>query len=212
MTTIRTTTLDTPAGPIRLAVRGDGADEALVTLAFADHFDRVAAPVRARFAHDDWIDDGWIDQGGPGRAESVTVAAVRRYVAGELGALDGVVIDVAGTAFRQRVWDALRSIPAGQTWSYAELAAAVGSPRAVRAVGSANGANPVWLVVPCHRVVRADGTLGGYGGGVERKAWLLDHEGAARGRSHDPAGAAKDRTGEVTHPTRLGGDAQVRHP
>ena len=87
---------------------------------------------------------------------------------------------VVGTPFQQRVWAALAEIPYGQTWSYAELARATGNPRAVRAVGLANGRNPVSIVVPCHRVVGSDGSLTGYGGGLERKRWLLDLE-AGRG-------------------------------
>jgi methylated-DNA-[protein]-cysteine S-methyltransferase len=75
------------------------------------------------------------------------------------------------------VWAALRDIPAGSTLSYADLARRIGEPRAVRAVGAANGANPVAVIVPCHRVIGADGTLTGYGGGLERKQWLLAHEG-----------------------------------
>jgi methylated-DNA-[protein]-cysteine S-methyltransferase len=77
------------------------------------------------------------------------------------------------------VWQALATIPVGQTWTYAQLAAAIGKPKAVRAVGLANGANPVPIVVPCHRVIGAGGSLTGFGGGLERKRWLLRHEGAA---------------------------------
>jgi O-6-methylguanine DNA methyltransferase len=100
------------------------------------------------------------------------------YFSGEVGALDSLAVDLYGTPFQQKVWSALRKIPPGKTTSYDELACAVGCAGGARAVGAANGANPVSLVVPCHRVVRADGHLGGYGGGVERKAWLLRHEGA----------------------------------
>ena len=82
-----------------------------------------------------------------------------------------------GTPFQKRVWEALRTVPAGKTASYAELAVRVGSPAAVRAVGAANGANPVAIVVPCHRIIGSNGTLTGYGGGLERKTWLLRHEG-----------------------------------
>ena len=87
-------------------------------------------------------------------------------------------LDLRGTSFQQAVWAELRRIPAGETRSYAELAAAVGQPGAVRAVGSANGANPVAVLVPCHRVIRSDGTLGGYAGGLDRKRELLAVEGA----------------------------------
>jgi AraC family transcriptional regulator of adaptative response/methylated-DNA-[protein]-cysteine methyltransferase len=88
-------------------------------------------------------------------------------------------LDVRGTVFQERVWAELRKIPVGETRSYADIAAAVGAPGATRAVGSANGANPIAVLVPCHRVVRSDGTLGGYAGGLERKRALLAAEGAA---------------------------------
>jgi AraC family transcriptional regulator of adaptative response/methylated-DNA-[protein]-cysteine methyltransferase len=87
-------------------------------------------------------------------------------------------IDVAGTAFQEAVWKELRRIPPGETRSYADIAAAIGEPGAVRAVGTANGSNPVAVLVPCHRVIRSDGTLGGYAGGLDRKRQLLAAEGA----------------------------------
>ncbi|MDP1873770.1 methylated-DNA--[protein]-cysteine S-methyltransferase [Phenylobacterium sp.] len=98
------------------------------------------------------------------------------YFAGEVGALAQLPWTTGGTAFQQSVWRALCEIPVGTTWSYGQLAAHIGAPTAVRAVGLANGANPVGLVVPCHRVIGANGTLTGYGGGLERKRWLLSHE------------------------------------
>ncbi|MBX9614605.1 MAG: methylated-DNA--[protein]-cysteine S-methyltransferase [Caulobacteraceae bacterium] len=104
--------------------------------------------------------------------------AVEAWFAGDLGALDGLVVKTGGTAFQTAVWAALRAIPAGETRSYGQLAAAVGSPKAVRAAGLANGQNPVALIVPCHRVIGANGSLTGYAGGLERKRWLLAHEGA----------------------------------
>jgi O-6-methylguanine DNA methyltransferase len=106
------------------------------------------------------------------------VARLARYFAGDLAALDEQPVRTHGTAFQQRVWQALRDIPAGETRGYGELAAAIGAPKASRAVGAANGDNPVAIFVPCHRVVAANGTLHGYGGGLERKDWLLRHEGA----------------------------------
>lgn len=87
-----------------------------------------------------------------------------------------IALDLAGTGFQQAVWNALRSIPAGETRTYAQIAAAVGRPGAVRAAGSANGANPVSVVIPCHRVIRSDGALGGYAWGLDRKRRLLDAE------------------------------------
>jgi methylated-DNA-[protein]-cysteine S-methyltransferase len=91
-------------------------------------------------------------------------------------AIDTLRVQATGSAFQQRVWDALREIPVGATVSYVHLARTVGAPNASRAVGRANATNPVAVVVPCHRVVRADGALGGYGGGLDRKRWLLQHE------------------------------------
>lgn len=105
------------------------------------------------------------------------------YFAGETDALEAIAWDGAGTAFQRTVWQALCSIPAGETLSYAQLAERIGRPTAVRAVGLANGANPVALVAPCHRVIGSNGSLTGYGGGLHRKRWLLEHEGAEfRGR------------------------------
>ena len=98
------------------------------------------------------------------------------YFAGDIDALDALAVAPQGTEFRQRVWKELREIRAGTTVSYGELAARVGAPGAARAVGTANATNPICLVIPCHRVVRAGGALGGYGFGIERKRWLLAHE------------------------------------
>ena len=106
-----------------------------------------------------------------------TAAALARYFAGDIPAIDDVAVELNGTRFQKDVWNALRRIPAGSTVSYATLAARIGQRTAVRAVGAANGANPVAIVVPCHRVIGSDGTLTGYGGGLERKQWLLSHEG-----------------------------------
>ena len=108
------------------------------------------------------------------------------YFNGEIHAIDGIPTATAGTPFQCEVWRALREIPAAQTISYGELARRIGRPRAVRAVGSANGSNPVGVVVPCHRVIGANGSLTGYGGGLHRKEWLLAHE-----RAHIPHSDAK---------------------
>ncbi len=104
-------------------------------------------------------------------------AAFERYFAGNPDALDTLRVDPGGTPFQSKVWLALREIASGKTWSYAQLAERVGSPAAVRAVGAANGANPIPLVLPCHRVIGKNGKLVGYGGGMDRKEWLLRHEG-----------------------------------
>jgi methylated-DNA-[protein]-cysteine S-methyltransferase len=106
-------------------------------------------------------------------------AALSAYFDGDLTSLDAIACATGGTSFQRAVWAALRSIPAGTTLSYGALAQRIGRPAAVRAVGLANGANPIGVVVPCHRVIGADGSLTGYGGGIERKRWLLRHEGVA---------------------------------
>lgn len=120
---------------------------------------------------------------GPLRpADGATPTAIRQalaaYFAGEIGALSPLAWATNGTDFQIAVWTALGAIPPGQTITYSELARRVGRPAAIRAAGHANGANPLSLVAPCHRVIGLNGALTGYGGGVERKRWLLRHEGA----------------------------------
>lgn len=162
-TPLETATVATPAGAFRLFSR----DGVLVAAGFADSAPRLLARVEARFGPLDVR-----EAEDPAGAAS----ALRRYLDGDLAALDGVGVDLGGTAFQRDVWVALRQIPPGAPITYGELARRVGRPRAVRAVGGANGANPVSVFVPCHRVVGSDG-LRGYGGGVPRKEWLLAHEG-----------------------------------
>lgn len=116
---------------------------------------------------------------GTAKAPAALRTALDGYFAGDLKQLDGIACATAGTAFQRSVWTALRKIPAGRTMSYGVLAAKLGKPAAMRAVGAANGANPLSVVVPCHRLVGADGGLVKYGGGLERKRWLLAHEGVA---------------------------------
>jgi methylated-DNA-[protein]-cysteine S-methyltransferase len=113
--------------------------------------------------------------------DTPTIARVRAWLAGYFAGADTMsagelALDMRGAPFERQVWSALRQIPPGETRSYGAIAAALGSPGASRAVGAANGANPIAIVVPCHRVIGASGTLTGYGGGLERKIWLLDHE------------------------------------
>ena len=115
----------------------------------------------------------------PGAAPGNVKRLLRRYFDGELGGLGAVEWRTAGTPFQRTVWAALTMIAPGEIVSYGALAAKLGRPKSVRAVGLANGANPISVVVPCHRVIGADGSLTGYGGGMERKRWLLTHEGAA---------------------------------
>jgi len=157
--------LDSPVGRIYFAAD----DSALRALEFYDSEAQLRTKLErtlpgARFAS------------GPG--PSFVVDALGAYFAGDVGALEGVSAEGAGTPFQRKVWAALRTIPPGQTISYRTLADRVGCPGSFRAVGAANGQNPVSLVVPCHRVIAADGTLCGYGGGLWRKEWLLRHEGA----------------------------------
>jgi methylated-DNA-[protein]-cysteine S-methyltransferase len=104
--------------------------------------------------------------------------ALSQYFNGHLTALDKLVTVAGGTQFQRSVWAALRDIPVGQTRSYKDIAIAIGNPKGVRAIGLANGANPIGIVVPCHRVIGSNGTMTGYGGGLGRKEWLLRHEGA----------------------------------
>ena len=126
--------------------------------------------------------DGWLRRCAPGAEvrdafapNRSAISQLLEYLEGKRTAFD-VVLDLRGTPFQKRVWAALLEIPYGDTRSYQEIARSVGSPRAVRAVGAANGANPISLVVPCHRVIASDGTLGGYGGGLGLKARLLAME------------------------------------
>jgi methylated-DNA-[protein]-cysteine S-methyltransferase len=111
--------------------------------------------------------------------ESAAKRALRAYFEGQLDAISELKVATSGTVFQNQVWSALRRIPLGQTLSYGALAKKIGRPAAVRAVGLANGANPIAIVVPCHRVIGANASLTGYGGGLERKRWLLDHEATA---------------------------------
>lgn len=141
-----TARIETPPGPLFLAVENG----ALTALRF---------------------EDGPLHDGAPD-----FTARLRAYFDGDLRALDALPAAPAGTAFQQSVWRLVRQIPAGQTRSYGELARALGRPGASRAVGAANGANPVCLVIPCHRVIGASGALTGYAYGIDRKRWLLAHE------------------------------------
>jgi methylated-DNA-[protein]-cysteine S-methyltransferase len=118
-----------------------------------------------------------------GRLPRPITAALEAYFSGDLEATNAIRVGTAGTPFQQRVWAELRRIPVGSTTSYGALAARLGQPGAGRAVGLANGSNPVAVVVPCHRVIGADGSLTGFGGGLDRKRWLLAHEGVTLARA-----------------------------
>jgi methylated-DNA-[protein]-cysteine S-methyltransferase len=115
------------------------------------------------------------------------------YFAGDIHAIDDIPTATAGTPFQREVWRALRAIPAAETISYGQLAQRIGRPRAVRAVGLANGSNPIGVVVPCHRVIGANGSLTGYGGGLHRKEWLLAHE-----RAHTKHSTAEATQSQLT--------------
>lgn len=118
----------------------------------------------------------------PGRAPAAIRNRIEEYFEGRLESLDQVPVDTVGTPFQKLVWSALREIPVGTTVTYGKLAARIGHLRSSRAVGMATGSNPVAIVVPCHRVIGANGTLTGYGGGLDRKRWLLAHERALLAR------------------------------
>jgi AraC family transcriptional regulator of adaptative response/methylated-DNA-[protein]-cysteine methyltransferase len=158
--TIRWTTFDSPLGQMLIAATSKG----ICRLTFDDS----EASLRRLFPHATIVRD----EGGLKELVEGALRAIERPLA-----MPDLPIDVAGTAFQEAVWRELRKIPAGETRSYAEIAAAIGHPKAVRAVGSANGDNHVCVLIPCHRVIRSDGSLGGYGGGIERKKKLLAAEG-----------------------------------
>jgi methylated-DNA-[protein]-cysteine S-methyltransferase len=117
-------------------------------------------------------------------APAATRRALKSYFAGKLQAIDEIPVQTGGTQFQSNVWHALRDIPAGTTLSYGRMATRLKCPLAVRAVGFANGSNPISIVIPCHRLIGANGSLTGYGGGLERKRWLLEHEGVRCGDEH----------------------------
>jgi methylated-DNA-[protein]-cysteine S-methyltransferase len=163
-------TLDRMRTPLGQALLVTDENHRLRALDWEDHAPRMQRQLRLHYGSNISL--------GPGRVPCGTRAALEAYFAGDLEQLDGIECHTGGTSFQRAVWAALRAIPPGRTMSYGALAATLGIPRAVRAVGRANGANPISIVVPCHRVIGADGSLSGYGGGLERKRWLLAHEGA----------------------------------
>jgi len=151
----------TPVGALFLVEK----DDAVVAMGFAAQEEALTARLQARYGE------------APRAGRTRALDAVRAYLDGELGALDGVAVDPHGTEFQKRVWAELRKIRPGETRSYGEIARALGDPQSVRAVGAANGRNPISVIIPCHRVIRSDGSLCGYAGGLDRKRWLLAHEG-----------------------------------
>jgi methylated-DNA-[protein]-cysteine S-methyltransferase len=154
--------LASPIGPLQVCA----TDAGLCALSFGDEPWRDAVIAR-RFGELTLV---------RGEDPHGACSALAAYFRGEIDALDALPVDLGGTPFQRDVWAALRRVRAGRTSTYGQLAAEVGRPSAVRAVGAANGQNPVALVVPCHRIIATGGKLQGYGGGLERKRWLLVHE------------------------------------
>jgi methylated-DNA-[protein]-cysteine S-methyltransferase len=161
--------MTSPVGPLTLASDG----RALIAIEFGDEDHRLHPMLTKRFGALPDLIDADDPQG--------FTSAMRAYFDGELNVIDTLPVDGGGTDFQKRVWVALRDIPCGATESYGGLATRLGMRNSMRAVGLANGANPISVVVPCHRVIGANGSLTGYGGGIERKRWLLAHEGALPG-------------------------------
>ncbi|MEI9898077.1 MAG: methylated-DNA--[protein]-cysteine S-methyltransferase [Chthoniobacter sp.] len=153
-----------PISPLLLVTDDEGH---LRALEFADYETRLHRLLHAHYGP-------YILREGP--APAALKQALDAYFQGDLEAVNAIRTATGGTPFQREVWQALRSIPAGTTISYGQLAGRLGRPAASRAVGAANGSNPIPIVVPCHRVIGANGTLTGFGGGLPRKQWLLDHE------------------------------------
>jgi O-6-methylguanine DNA methyltransferase len=160
----------TPIGDMLVVVDRDGN---LRGADFFDHEERMRTLLRQQYAREGAVTI--VD----GPAPRAIRAAIEAYFDGDLTAIDKLPVKTGGTPFQRDVWRLLRLIPAGKTTTYGKLAARLGVPNAARAVGMANGANPIGVIVPCHRVIGSDLSLTGYGGGLPRKQWLLTHEGAA---------------------------------
>jgi methylated-DNA-[protein]-cysteine S-methyltransferase len=169
MTKVQRFVLDRVSSPLGTMLLVCDDEDRLRALNFEEFEDRTQRALRRHYGENGY-------RLASGRAPAAVRDALEAFFAGELDAIASVPVRTGGTGFQQRVWAALRRIPAGATMSYGQLAAKIGHPGASRAVGLANGANPVGIVVPCHRVIGANGTLTGYGGGIERKRWLLAHE------------------------------------
>jgi methylated-DNA-[protein]-cysteine S-methyltransferase len=157
--------LKTPIGPALLVTDADGT---LRAFDWEDHAARVTELLRLQYGAVVLRD---------ARAPETIRAALSGYFGGDLASLNRITWGVAGTPFQRKVWTALPNIPPGTTMSYGALAAELGMPKAVRALGHANGSNPLSVVVPCHRLIGANGSLVKYGSGLARKRWLLAHEG-----------------------------------
>lgn len=171
MQTFLTDTIDTPLGEMIIVTDEQAA---LRALEWTDLRDRMARLLARQYKSTPF-------SLYPSKAPVSITQALSHYFSGDLNALNQLVTVAGGTVFQRRVWTALRAIPVGETRSYKDIAIAIDNPKAVRAIGLANGANPIGIVVPCHRVIGANGNLTGYGGGITRKHWLLTHE---RARGH----------------------------
>lgn len=158
--TLFTTTTSSPIGQITLVATGDGL--AGLYLDGQRHWPADSAL--------------WLREHDTGRFDEA-LHALARYFMGKSLSFSIPLDPVTGTPFQRQVWEALKEIPAGQTWTYGQLAAHIGKPEAIRAVGAAVGRNPLSIIIPCHRVIGHKGGLTGYAGGIERKQWLLTHEG-----------------------------------
>ena len=166
--------LDRMATPIGIALMVTDADGVLRAFDWEDHSARLKELLRLQYGAVILQD---------ARAPEATRAALSAYFKGDLAAVNTIKWRVAGTPFQRKVWTALVRIPPGTTMTYGALATELGMPKALRAVGHANGSNPLSVVVPCHRLIGANGTLVKYGGGLERKRWLLEHEGVVLERA-----------------------------
>ncbi len=166
--------IDTPIGEMIIVADRDGN---LRAIDWTDHEARMHNFLRRHYGNGRDGKDGF--KLTPTRNPNGLSRTISNYFAGALTAIDNLPVKTNGTPFQRQVWQALREIPLGTTISYGELAKRIGRPAAVRAVGLANGSNPVGVIVPCHRVIGSNGSLTGYGGGMERKRWLLEHEGAS---------------------------------
>lgn len=169
--------MDSPIGPLVLASSGTEAGQGLCHIEFGrfdEAADKLVSWSERWYGVRDWQRD-------PEALENVSVQ-LRAYFNGKLRRFD-LPLDLQGTPFQRRVWQALTEVPFGEAWSYKDIGESIGSPKAVRAVGGANNRNPVPIIVPCHRVIGADGAMVGYGGGLHIKTFLLQHEGfAPKGR------------------------------
>lgn len=167
---LRLTKVDSPIGEILLVTDAD----VLVSLDYAGYEQRMMRLLEKRYGSFALTES---THGETDRSVKDIVTRIHSYLAGDLSAIDEILVNPGGTKFQATVWHALRSIPPGCVMSYGELAQQLGNPAAVRAVGTTNSLNPISIVLPCHRVIGANGSLTGYAGGLERKRWLLEHEG-----------------------------------